>query len=180
MPQTLGDPAGAFVQLLMLSGQRLRECSAARWEEFDLDKAVWTIPAARMKGKSPHIVPLAPMALEHLRQIPRCSSPFVFSNGSKRPISGFSKLKIKLDAAMPEKIASWRFHDLRRSMRTGLSMLGTPDRVAELVIAHSQKGLHKVYDQHSSTRRRARHRGRTFAGAPASRPQFHRMAKSRA
>lgn len=34
-------------------------------------------------------------------------------------------------------------------MRTGLSALRIPDTVSELCIAHTQKGLHKVYDQHS-------------------------------
>ena len=38
-------------------------------------------------------------------------------------------------------------HDIRRSMRTGLSALPVPDLVRELVIAHSKPGLHKVYDQ---------------------------------
>jgi integrase len=40
------------------------------------------------------------------------------------------------------------FHDLRRTMRTGLSALPITDIVKELVIAHTQKGLHRVYDQH--------------------------------
>lgn len=34
-------------------------------------------------------------------------------------------------------------------MRTGLSSLRIPDTVSELCIAHTQKGLHKVYDQHA-------------------------------
>ena len=38
-------------------------------------------------------------------------------------------------------------HDLRRTMRTGLSALPIPDLVRELVIAHAKPGLHKVYDQ---------------------------------
>lgn len=46
-------------------------------------------------------------------------------------------------------IDPWRFHDLRRTMRTGLSALRIADAVSELCIAHTQKGLHKVYDQHS-------------------------------
>jgi integrase len=119
------------------------------WAEVDLDNALWTIAADRMKGGAAHIVPLAPEALALLRQVPRGSGPFVFSTcGGKKPVSGFSKLKARIDGAMPEKIAPWRFHDLRRSMRTGLSMLGVADIVAELTIAHAQPGLHRVYDQH--------------------------------
>src|ERR1700730_3354025 len=51
--------------------------------------------------------------------------------------------------AGPATIAVWRFHDLRRSMRTGLSSLRIADTVSELCIAHTRKELHKVYDQHS-------------------------------
>jgi integrase len=147
--EAIGGIPGSFIQLLLLTGQRLREVSDLRWEEVDLGKGIITIGAKRMKGGSAHVVPLAPDALAMLCEISH-NSPFVFSsNGGKKPISGFSKLKLKLDAAMPDKIAGWRFHDLRRSFRTGLSMLGVVDRVAELVIAHAQPGLHKVYDQHS-------------------------------
>ncbi len=41
----------------------------------------------------------------------------------------------------------WKFHDLRRTMRTHLSALPVQDLVRELVIAHTKPGLHKVYDQ---------------------------------
>jgi hypothetical protein len=45
--------------------------------------------------------------------------------------------------------APWVIHDIRRTMRTGLSALPIPDLVRELVIAHTKPGLHKVYDQHA-------------------------------
>lgn len=44
---------------------------------------------------------------------------------------------------MPE----WRWHDLRRTCRTGLSRLRVPEHVAELVIGHRVRGLRAVYDQ---------------------------------
>jgi hypothetical protein len=43
----------------------------ATWGEFDLDKAVWSIPAIRMKTKEAHVVPLAPAAVKLLRSIHR-------------------------------------------------------------------------------------------------------------
>jgi hypothetical protein len=80
-----------------------------------------------------------------------------------QPVNGFSKAKQRLDRQM---LQSWRalarargedrhkaeiepfvIHDIRRTMRTGLSALPVPDLVRELVIAHSKPGLHKVYDQ---------------------------------
>ena len=162
-------PFGPFVRALLVTGQRLREVANAKWSEFDLEKALWTIPPERMKGDAAHEVPLSPLALEILRSASeddkRSRSPgaYVFSTtGGKAPISGFSKAKIALDRLLAEtrsKAASageeavalpgWVFHDLRRTMRTNPSGLPVPDLVAELVIAHAKPGPHKVYDQHA-------------------------------
>jgi integrase len=145
----LGYPAAPFVRLLLLTGQRLREVANAQWQKFNLDAELWTIGPERMKTGSAHEVPLAPAAVELLKSLPRFTGPFVFSTtGGERPISGFSKMKLRLDAAMP-RIAAWRFHDLRRTMRTGLGALPIPANVAELCIAHAQPGSHAVYDRHS-------------------------------
>jgi integrase len=146
----LGYPARPFVRLLLLTGQRLREVAEMSWNEVDLEKALWTIPAERMKGNAAHEVPLAPAAVEILKNLPCWTGGYVFSTtGGKRPISGFSKMKTRIDGAIAEPIAPWRFHDLRRTMRTGLSALPIPNNVAELCIAHAQPGLHQVYDRHS-------------------------------
>jgi hypothetical protein len=145
----LGYPATPFVRLLLLTGQRLREVAEMTWAEVDLDKVLWTIPPERMKGDAAHEVPLPQAAVEILKSLPRWTGPYVFSTtGGERPISGFSKMKARIDAAMPG-VAGWRFHDLRRTMRTGLSALPIPSNICELCIAHAQPGLHQVYDRHS-------------------------------
>jgi integrase len=142
-------PFGDLTQLLLLTGQRLRECANAEWKEIDLEKELWTIPAGRMKGNIAHEVPLSPMVVEQFRSIPRGIGPFVFSTtGGLRPVSGFSKAKIRLDSLLGEDLETWTFHDIRRTMRTGLGGLPVPTNVAELVIAHTQPGMHKIYDLH--------------------------------
>jgi integrase len=126
------------------------EVAEMSWSKVDLDKALWTIPAERMKGDAAHEVPLAPGAVEILKSMPRWTGQFVFSTtGGKQPIAGFSKLKARIDAAIKEPIAAWQFHDLRRTMRTGLGALPVPSNVCELIIAHARPGLHRVYDLHS-------------------------------
>jgi integrase len=148
--EALAYPAMPFVRLLLLTGQRLREVAEMTWSEVDFEKALWTIAVNRMKGDSAHEVPLAPIAVELLKDLPRWHGDFVFSTtGGARPISGFSKMKLRVDAAIAAPIAPWRFHDLRRTMRTNLSGLPIPSNVCELCIAHSQPGLHQVYDRHS-------------------------------
>lgn len=55
------------IKLMALTFVRTGELIAARWDEFDLDAAEWRIPAARMKMRTPHIVPLSKQALDVLR-----------------------------------------------------------------------------------------------------------------
>jgi len=64
---------GPVVRSALLLGAltfvRPGELRTAEWEEFDLDTAEWRIPAAKMKMKRPHIVPLSTQALEVLRKL---------------------------------------------------------------------------------------------------------------
>jgi integrase len=147
-------PYGPLFQMLALTGQRKSEVAEARWQEFDLEKRLWTIPPERMKMDAPHVLPLANDVLAILESLPRFKKgDYLFSTmfGAK-PVNGFSKSKGRLDGAMRVEMGElepWTIHDIRRTMRTGLSALPIPDRVRELVIGHAQPGLHKVYDQHS-------------------------------
>jgi Arm DNA-binding domain/Phage integrase family len=52
-------PDGPYVQLLLLLGVRRSELGQATWAELDLEQALWTINAARMKSNEGHTVPLA-------------------------------------------------------------------------------------------------------------------------
>ena len=57
----------AALQLMAVLFQRPGELRQAHWSEFDLDAGTWTIPAARMKMRKPHIVPLPRQAIEIIR-----------------------------------------------------------------------------------------------------------------
>jgi integrase len=94
-------PFGPFVRMLIITGQRLREVSDAGKPE--IDGALWTIPPERMKGDAGHEVPLSPMARDLLKSLPSFKGEFIFTTTSgKRPISGFSKTKARLDRIIAE------------------------------------------------------------------------------
>jgi len=145
----LGHPSGPIVRMLILTGQREREISDLSWREIDFDRRLITISGRRMKGGRAHEIPLCADALALLEALPHFDGgDYVFSaNGGRRPFSGFSKCKRRIDNL--SGVTDWRFHDLRRTVRTHLSALPVQDMVRELVIAHARPGLHKVYDQHS-------------------------------
>jgi integrase len=154
----MGYPYGPLIHFLILTGQRADMVAGLVWREIDFDKQLWTVPADRMKGKKEerrtHEVPLCTHAITLLESLPRWNGGdhvFTTTNGVK-PVNGFSKAKSRIDALIVGqgyKIRQWVFHDLRRTMRTHLSALPVQDMVRELVIAHTKKGLHRVYDQHA-------------------------------
>jgi integrase len=154
----LGYPYGPLFRMLALTGQRKSEVAEARWREFDIGHKLWTIPAERMKADTGHEVPLSDDVIEVLESLPRFNKgDYLFStNFGAKPVNGFSKGKARLDKTMAAELGGaiepFVIHDIRRSMRTGLSALLVPDLVRELVIAHAKPGLHKVYDLHAYQR----------------------------
>ena len=79
------------LQLSALLFVRPGELRHARWSEIDFEKAVWTVPAATMKMKRPHRVPLSRQALVILRELHAMTGQgeFVFPavDSFRRPIS---------------------------------------------------------------------------------------------
>jgi integrase len=141
-----------YVRLLILLGVRRNELSEAVWSEFDLDRGVWEIPAKRMKAKEKHIVPLAPIALTIVKGLKARANgcQYVFTYNHRTSMNNFGWKKLQIDATMTElaghPVTAWVFHDLRRSLRSGLSDLRVAQEVAELCIAHVRRGIVGVYD----------------------------------
>ena len=85
-----GDKICAYaLQLIALTFVRKSELTYAKWNEFDLEKALWKIPAERMKMRIEHVVPLSKQTICLLRFIKQCypSNHYVINNGkSDTPI----------------------------------------------------------------------------------------------
>lgn len=138
-------PAGLFVKMLLITGQRRGEVAGMRWGEIDFDRALWILPPSRMKADRPHVVPLSRMVLGVLETVKR-NNDRVFGN-----ITRFWRIKQKIDQLMVTELKepppAFVLHDVRRTVRSRLSSLTSSD-TAELIIAHSLQGLRKVYDHH--------------------------------
>src|SRR5262249_29872190 len=57
------------LQLTLLTLTRTMEVVGAKWEEFDLKRALWNIPASRTKMRYAHVIPLPSQAVELLRKL---------------------------------------------------------------------------------------------------------------
>ena len=64
--RTRGGMGAAALRFAILTAARSGEVRGARWEEIDMERAIWIIPAGRMKGGREHRVPLSPAALDVL------------------------------------------------------------------------------------------------------------------
>lgn len=142
---TDAEPTGALLKLLLLLGCRLNEVAGMRQSELSDDGSIWNIPGTRTKNRRPHVVPLPPMARE---LIPSGGHDLVFTTTGTTPVSGWNKIKRRLDKAM--KIPAWRLHDLRRSFVTGLAELGIRPDVIELCVNHvsgTRGGIAGIYNR---------------------------------
>jgi integrase len=126
----------ALLKLLLLTGCRLNEVAGITRAELSDDCATWNIPGERTKNKRPHVVPLAPLAREILNSTKPIAGEagFVFTTTGRSPVSGWSKIKRRLDEAM--KIPAWRLHDLRRTAATGMAEIGIAPHIVEAALNH--------------------------------------------
>lgn len=146
-------PFGPFLKLLLITGQRRSEVAGMRWSELNLDEGVWELPANRVKNARLHIVPLPPQAVDILRSLHRfLDSDFVFTTTGRSPISGFGRLKERVDAVFPEGTQDWRFHDFRRTASTGMAKLGVMPHVIDAVTNHKSgvvSGVGATYNRYT-------------------------------
>jgi integrase len=179
----IGPPFGPLCRLLLLTAQRRDEVGGMTWAEIDLGKRTWVIPRRRSKNDREHEVQLSAAAMGVLQSIVRTTGDgLVFTTTGVTPVSGFSKAKARLDAAMlaqkGDAIPEWTLHDLRRTATSGMACLNFPPHVVDKVLNHTGgtiSGVAAVYNRHAylDERRAAleawgRYVERLIAPAPAN------------
>lgn len=171
---TLATPVGQFYRLALLTLARREEVASMGWYEVSMDRAEWVIPGARTKNGKAFAIHLSEPALDVLRTIPRVKDQdLVFSTTGTTPISGFSKFKSALDAAIeaerakvakkngtePAPLIAWVTHDFRRTGVSTLASFGFDSIVADKLLNHQPaklRGVASVYQRHEFGPERAR------------------------
>ena len=126
------------------------ELRGARWDEFELDAAIWRIPGERMKMKAPHLVPLSRQAVKILREIHQLTSnsEFVFPSvrSWKRPMSNNTvNAALRRMGYTSDEMTG---HGFRSMAATRLNELGWRDDAIERQLAHAESN--KVRDAYTS------------------------------
>ncbi len=146
---------GGLYKLILITGQRQAEVAGMRWQELDLEKRIWTVPAERMKSKCVHMVPLSDLAVEVLASKPPISTEYVFASPRKHggPISSFgdAAIRVKRISGIPD----FRSHDLRRTCGSGITALGFSRFIMDRVLGHLEPGVGARYDRHDYQREKS-------------------------
>ncbi|HDR1003539.1 tyrosine-type recombinase/integrase [Pasteurella multocida] len=136
-------------QFQLLTMVRPSEASNATWSEIDLEKALWTIPAQRMKKRNPFVIPLSSQTIAILNKMKSIApkGEYVFQSWIKpnKPMSSQTINKMLSDLGYKDKQTA---HGLRTIGRTYLAEQRIDYEVAEMCISHktgTQTG--KIYDR---------------------------------
>lgn len=143
------EPATKVAMLLVvMTACRKAEVTGARWDEFDLDAASWTIPAARMKNRRAHWVPLSRQAVALLRELRRqTNGELVFPH---RDRSGASMAERTLNMLLKRlEYTGATVHGFRSIFSTRYNARGANPDVVERCLAHAPKDLVRAaYNRH--------------------------------
>ncbi|EER9153817.1 tyrosine-type recombinase/integrase [Escherichia coli] len=127
-------------KLLMVTGVRTIELRAALWQEFDLDNAIWEIPAERMKMRRPHLVPLSTQALGFLNELKSMTGNYRYvfpgRNDPNKPMSEASVNQLIKRIGYAGKLTG---HGFRHTLSKILHENGFNTAWIEMQLAHVDK-----------------------------------------
>ena len=151
------DTTKAAIELLALTATRPGEVRCATWGEFDLDTAVWMIPAERYKTEIEFRVPLSTRAVEVLTQA-HSQSGGDSSDGDglvfPSPVTGRAVSVNTYVKLLRELNIATSAHGLRATFRSWCSDAGVPRDLAEMALGHVVAGTEGAYARSDMLERR--------------------------
>ncbi|HCU0823542.1 TPA: tyrosine-type recombinase/integrase [Acinetobacter baumannii] len=136
------------LQLLSMLACRPTELREAIWDEFNLEKGLWTIPSKRMKKRIEHTIPLPIQALTLLNELKTYSgnSAYLFKSrsDSSRPVSNNTFNKALKSMGYQSKQTP---HGFRHIFSTELREQGFARDHVEAALAHKVGGVEGVYNK---------------------------------
>jgi integrase len=129
-----GSVAARALEFTILSAARTGETRFAKWTEVNFDERLWIVPTERTKSGREHRVPLAPRAIEILREMQPRGSDFIFPGrypGAPFATNGMVEMMKRLGAT------DVTVHGFRSTFRDWVSdSTNFSGEVAEMALAH--------------------------------------------
>ncbi|MDO8311374.1 MAG: integrase arm-type DNA-binding domain-containing protein [Sideroxyarcus sp.] len=145
------------VKLLLLLAVRREELIAAPLAEFDLDGAVWHLPAERTKTGAAIDIPLPRQAVAILRELARLGNGSAWLLPARKmqermiphiDLNTVGAALAKTIRPLMGKSDNFTVHDFRRTARTHLAALGVLPHIGERCLNHKVKGVESIYMRH--------------------------------
>ena len=144
------------IRILAFTGARRGEIAQARWSDVGSD--LWVIPASASKTGHPHSFPITDAVRAEFDKLRRISGESIFVMPS--PAGNQSLDPHAITTAMRRSLKHFGIgeatvHDLRRTVRTGMTGLGISDDIAERTIGHVVgTRIQRTYDVHDREKER--------------------------
>ena len=124
------------LEFAILTAARSGEALGARWEEIDIEEALWTVPAERMKGRREHRVPLSDRCMEILAEVGKHKVGDLVFPG-RRTTAPLSDMALTM-VLRRMKVDGATTHGFRSSFRDWCGdRTAFPREVAEAALAHA-------------------------------------------
>jgi integrase len=138
------------IRLLLLTMLRTVELRTASWTEIDMARAELRLGPEKMKGRKPHIVPLAPQAMELIKELHRITGnrSRLFPN-VRRPSDAMAGSTIGRVFSRAGYARQFSPHGFRATAATILREEGCDDRAIELQLSHSDRNKSRRSYDHS-------------------------------
>ncbi len=136
------------IHLLLLTAVRKQELIAAKWDEFDMDKAEWIIPETRMKMREPHWVPLSTQAIKLLQELSQYSMGVLLFPNVRNPLKPMAGRSLNAFLGRLGYLEQVKPHGFRAMFSTYFNGVGWNPDVIEKCLAHRSKDtIRRVYNR---------------------------------
>ena len=142
----VGEPWHDFFQLALFTGARRGNVASMAWDEIDLDRTTWTIPASKTKNKRPAVIALSPPAVAILQSRLELfgRGEYVFPSSSVTghvvdPRKAWERLRTE------SGLKDLRMHDLRRSLGSWQAAAGASLAIIGASLGHADLKSTQVY-----------------------------------
>jgi integrase len=142
------DHYGKIIRLLLCTACRRQEIGDMMWPELDFERGTFTIPKERAKTRKARAIPLLPMMIKVIKDVPRMATrDYLFGERGPHGFTAWSACKRELDARVG--FDDFVIHDIRRSVATHMAEeLAIQPHIVELVLGHEfRSGVQATYNR---------------------------------
>lgn len=138
---------GRIVELLIRTGQRVKQIAHLRAEWINTTDKTITWPRELMKSNREHTIPYTDIVAAIFTELPKEGLLFP-ARGRETPFNGFSKSKLLFDKKL-HKVSHYTLHDFRRNFSSSCAALQVDPMTVERILAHIIPGVMGIYNRYS-------------------------------